>query len=174
MSRGDLVPDELGVEVLKRRLAQEDVATKGWIGDAWTRERINSESLIAHGILPDLIFVIDVPRDVLLHRLSGRRQDPVTKQMYHLDNLPDDVEVCSRLVQRKDDTDRESIFRRLDLHEQLREETLQPWRNAGVPVAVVNGALGQDEVFESLDSAVTLARAKACEGLQTPTNTSHV
>merc|ERR1711974_113031 len=105
MSRGELVPDEIGTTLLRDRLEQHDAVERGWVGDGWTRERANSESLIRYRIHIDLVINLVVPRDVLIARLSGRRQDPVTRQIYHVVyKMPQDPVVRARLEQRKDDT----------------------------------------------------------------------
>merc|ERR1712194_169323 len=118
--------------VLRQRLEAEDVATIGWLGDGWTRERANSESLVAAGIIPDVIIVFVAPQEVLTRRLSGRRQDPVTSKLYHVDlGLPEEAEVCARLAQREDDAPA-SVVRRLEKFTEQRDATLAPWREAGV------------------------------------------
>merc|ERR1712061_92361 len=73
MSRGELVPDEIGTTILRDRLEQNDAVECGWVGDGWTRERANSESLIRYRISPDVVINLVVARDVLVSRLSGRR-----------------------------------------------------------------------------------------------------
>jgi adenylate kinase len=149
MSKGGLVPDDIGTQVvLKARLKQADIVEGGWIGDGWTREAANSLSLLKYGLVTSATLVISltVPVPVLASRLSGRRTDPATDSTYHLDGkMPEDAEVRARLVQRVDDAP-EAVAKRLDVFQRQHESALRPLHDAGVPVVTVDGVGSVDDV----------------------------
>ena len=105
MDGGQLVPDELITGVICNRLKDKDCETKGWLLDGFPRTKSQAEALTANGIVPDNVVMLDVPEDILLERVTGRRTDPATGKIYHMKySPPENDEVASRLVQRSDDT----------------------------------------------------------------------
>jgi adenylate kinase len=108
MSRGDLVPDELVIALVVDRLGKPDWA-RGFLLDGFPRTRAQAEALSAAlsrarlGL--DAVVLIEVPDELIVARISGRRSDPTTGEIYHLDFRPPPVEIAHRLVQRKDDTE---------------------------------------------------------------------
>jgi adenylate kinase len=115
MDRGDLVPDEVVVNMVKSRLNEPDCAN-GWLLDGYPRSASQAEALSSYGIEPDLFLLLDVPDEELLERVVGRRLDPVTGQIYHLKFFPPpDDAVAKRLTQRSDDTE-EKAANRLKVH----------------------------------------------------------
>ena len=63
-------------------------------------------------MVPDCFVLLDVPEDILVERVTGRRTDPVTGETYHLKlSPPENEEVMSRLVQRSDDTAEKIVVR---------------------------------------------------------------
>ena len=107
MDAGQLVPDDLVIELVLSRIQQHDCQTNGWLLDGFPRTKAQADALTAAGIVPDMFLLLDVPEDVLVERVTGRRTDPVTGKIYHLSFNPppaDDDAVLGRLVQRSDDT----------------------------------------------------------------------
>jgi adenylate kinase len=105
MDSGKLVPDELIIGVICDRLKQEDCVKKGWLLDGFPRTKSQAEALCAAGMDPDCFLLLDVPEEILVERVTGRRSDPVTGKIYHMKfNPPENEEVAARLVQRSDDT----------------------------------------------------------------------
>ena len=105
MDAGHLVPDDLVIELILHRLRDQDCETRGWLLDGFPRTKSQAEALKNSGILPDVFLLLDVPEDILLERVTGRRTDPVTGKIYHMKfSPPENDEVASRLVQRSDDT----------------------------------------------------------------------
>ncbi|MEW6637840.1 MAG: adenylate kinase [Actinomycetota bacterium] len=119
--RGELVPDEIIVEMAKPHLRDAD----GWILDGFPRNeaqaRALDEALEEIGARLDGVVALEAPDEVLIKRLSGRRQSEATGRIYHLEYDPppeDPEEDPGPFVQRKDDTE-EAIRRRLEIyHEQ--------------------------------------------------------
>lgn len=64
MDKGVLVPDQVVVEMVKERLAQSDVAKKGWLLDGYPRSAVQAEAIEAEKIRPDLFLLINVSERV--------------------------------------------------------------------------------------------------------------
>lgn len=105
MKRGQLVPDAVVIGMILERIGQADCAS-GFMLDGFPRTLAQAEALDAAmtkaGIALEAVVVIDVPDELILERITGRRSDPATGRIYHIrfDPPPPGVEV----VQRKDDT----------------------------------------------------------------------
>lgn len=111
MDRGELVPDELMLGLLRERLSRED-AGKGFLLDGFPRNLAQAEAL--DGILSqvgqdmDAVISIEVPDEEIVERISGRRSCPACGRVYHLSSNPPAVdELCdadgTKLEQRADD-----------------------------------------------------------------------
>ncbi|KAG2502293.1 hypothetical protein JM18_009847 [Phytophthora kernoviae] len=108
MDYGELVPDDLVVDVVLGRLAEADCATRGWLLDGFPRTAKQAEILLnAQGgaMAPDCVLELEVPDKEVIRRIAGRRVDPVTDKTYHVEFNPPPAEVLSRVTQRSDDTE---------------------------------------------------------------------
>ena len=123
ISKGDLVPDEVTMGMIKDRLAEEDCAN-GFILDGLPRTIVQADALAAvlaeQGKKLDKVVNIDVPIEKLIERLSGRRVCRNCSQTYHLQNNPPTEagrcdECGGELYQRADDSE-ETIKNRLDVY----------------------------------------------------------
>jgi len=122
IDRGELVPDDLTIEMILNRLAQPDCA-HGVLLDGFPRTIAQAEildrGLQRVGRQVDLAVYLEVPRDVLLTRLSGRYICRANQHVYNINTRPPKVPgVCdidgSELYQRPDDVG-EAVQRRLDI-----------------------------------------------------------
>jgi len=123
MSRGELVPDETVIGMVADRLGQPDAAG-GIVLDGFPRTVAQAEALDrllgARGWPPTHAVLLDVPREALVRRLTGRRVCRAAGHTYNMTHKPPRVEgVCdldgSALVQRPDDAP-ETVVRRLDVY----------------------------------------------------------
>ncbi|CAH2044864.1 unnamed protein product, partial [Thlaspi arvense] len=106
MEKGQLVPDEIVVMMVKDRLSQTDSEQHGWLLDGYPRSSSQATALKGFGFQPDLFILLEVPEDILIERVVGRRLDPVTGKIYHLKYSPPETEeIAARLTQRFDDTE---------------------------------------------------------------------
>uniref|UniRef100_A0A7S1E190 Adenylate kinase active site lid domain-containing protein n=1 Tax=Hemiselmis andersenii TaxID=464988 RepID=A0A7S1E190_HEMAN len=107
MDAGALVPDDLIINIVKSRLAQEDCQTKGWLLDGFPRTGAQADEMKQMGIEASHFVLLEVPDEILVERCEGRRSDPETGKIYHLkfNPPPEDPEVQARLVHRSDDTE---------------------------------------------------------------------
>ncbi len=116
MNAGNLVPDQLVTEMVKKRVAQPDCAN-GFIVDGFPRTVAQAEALRAAGIDIDFVVEIEVGDQEILQRMSGRRVHPASGRTYHIEFNPpkvpgkDDV-TGEPLVQRPDDYE-ETVNKRI-------------------------------------------------------------
>jgi adenylate kinase family enzyme len=99
MESGNLVPDEVVVEMVVSRLSQDDAQTSGWLLDGYPRSSSQAEAIVKENIVPDIFLLINVPDEVIVERVVGRRLDPQTGAIYHLKYKPPPASIESRLVQ---------------------------------------------------------------------------
>ena len=121
IERGDLVPDDLTIDLVKSRLSQDDCA-KGYLLDGFPRTIAQAEALREMGPeigrAVNLVIDITVPDEVLMQRIAGRRVCPKCGASYNIHSMkPAKEGICDRcgaeLIQRKDDNP-ESFKIRLD------------------------------------------------------------
>ncbi|MGB1012740.1 MAG: adenylate kinase [Nannocystaceae bacterium] len=107
MKAGDLVPDDLVIAMVIERIGQADCES-GFMLDGFPRTRPQASALDTAletaGASLDAVVLIEVPDSMITERITGRRSDPETGDIYHLTFRPPSDEVRPRLVQRKDDT----------------------------------------------------------------------
>mmetsp|Transcript_26069 Transcript_26069/g.52451 ORF Transcript_26069/g.52451 Transcript_26069/m.52451 type:complete len:157 (-) Transcript_26069:244-714(-) len=117
MDSGKLVPDDVIIGVVKDRLSESDCVECGWLLDGFPRTPAQAEALAEAGVSADCFIFLNVPDDVLVERVVGRRTDPVTGKIYHMTfSPPDDDEVLARLEQRSDDTEEKVKVRLEQFH----------------------------------------------------------
>jgi adenylate kinase len=136
--RGDLVPDEIIVEMMKPYLDKAD----SWILDGFPRNESQAEAL--DRMLADIdaeldaAVALEAPDDLLVERLSGRRTSETTGNIYHAeyDPPPDDPdEDPGPFVQREDDRE-ESIRHRLKVYHDQTEPLKDYYTDRGIQVTV--------------------------------------
>jgi adenylate kinase len=119
MDSGALVPDQLIIELVKERIQNED-CKQGFLLDGFPRTIPQAEAMKQAFISIDIVIEIDVPDNVIVERLSGRRTHLASGRIYHIQNNPpkiqdkDDI-TGEPLVQRDDDKE-ETILKRLNVY----------------------------------------------------------
>lgn len=107
MKAGKLVPDDVVIGMILERIAKPDCAA-GFMLDGFPRTRPQAEALDAAmraaGVELDAVVLIEVPDALLQERAVGRRSDPETGAIYHLQYNPPPAEIADRCMHRKDDT----------------------------------------------------------------------
>ena len=120
--RGELVPDEIIIEMMKPYLDEAD----SWILDGFPRNESQAEALdeMLAGIDAELdaAVALEAPDEALIQRLSGRRTSEATGRIYHVEHDPPESsgEDPGPFVQRKDDTE-EALRRRLEIYHEHTE-----------------------------------------------------
>ncbi|KAL2893483.1 Adenylate kinase 2 chloroplastic [Bienertia sinuspersici] len=144
MDKGQLVPDEIVVKMVKDRLLQSDSQENGWLLDGYPRSLSQAIALKDFGLQPDLFILLEVPEELLVERVVGRRLDPDTGKIYHMKySPPENDEVASRLTQRFDDTE-EKVKLRLQTYHQNVEAVLSMYEDI---IFKVDGSVKKDDVL---------------------------
>jgi len=114
MSAGKLVPDEIVIGLVRLALETKESKEHGWMLDGFPRTPAQAQALSVLGVRPDAFIMINVPDEILVERVVGRRSDPLTGKIYHLKfSPPPTPEIVARLTQRADDTE-EAVQVRLE------------------------------------------------------------
>jgi adenylate kinase len=135
VEKGLLVPDDVVVEVLKKRLAKIPVG-KGFILDGYPRN-LDQAKFLENLAKIDVIIQLIVPEWIIIERLSARRICKNCSEVYNLRYLKPKVDmICDKcggpLYQRPDDTP-EVIKKRIQVYEQQTQPILKYYREKGVP-----------------------------------------
>lgn len=163
MEKGQLVPNEIVVMMVKDRLLQSDAQENGWLLDGYPRSLSQATALEEFGIQPDIFILLEVSEEALVERVAGRRLDPVTGKIYHLKYSPPETEeIAARLTQRFDDTE-EKVKLRLQTHHQNVESVLSIYEDYTVKV---NGNASKEDVFAQIDNVLSdlIERKKTAAG----------
>lgn len=156
MDNGQLVPDEVTINMVKDRLEQDD-CKNGYLLDGFPRTVHQAEALdeflSSRGESLDTSLLIEVPTNFILERMTGRRVCPSCGASYHVKfNPPTEDGKCnvcgSEVIQRKDDTV-ETVQERLDVY-QRQTQPLIDFYKAKNKLSVVDGTKAINEVFEDI------------------------
>ena len=126
MDSGALVSDDIIIGLVKERIAQPDCAN-GFLFDGFPRTIVQADALKAAGVRLDLVLEIDVPDDVIVERMSGRRVHVASGRTYHVKYNPPRVD-C------KDDVTGEDLILRADDHEDTVKKRLAVYKNQTRPL----------------------------------------
>ena len=156
MDQGLLVPDELVVDLVVDRLAQEDCAN-GCVLDGFPRTIPQAEcldaALAAKGEAIDYAVDVDVPDENIINRMSGRRACVACGATYHIVHIPTKVEgVCDRcgesLILRDDDKP-ETVKKRLDVYHAQTQPLIDYYTSKNV-LKSVDGTQDMEDVFQAI------------------------
>jgi len=161
LKAGILVKDEVVNALVEKRLSQPDMA-RGYILDGYPRTRAQAEALckmLAARGFEEVVIHLVVDYNVIIARLSGRRQCPVCGTLYNIYTKPPKVpDVCdlegAKLVVREDD--REEVIReRLDAYEKLTRPLIDYFREKGKRLYEI-GASNEtpEEVFRRIEGLI--------------------
>jgi adenylate kinase len=156
MDKGELVPDKIVLGLVEERVKQDD-CKKGFILDGFPRNTAQAEAL--DKMLNDLkmpldsALSVDVPKDDLMKRLTGRRTCKNCQQMYNIYySSPKKNGVCDKcggeLFQRDDDKE-ETIKKRLDVYDASTAPLINYYKNKGILKSVI-GTGSIDEIFKKV------------------------
>ena len=146
MDLGRFVPDEIMIQFVTGRLAEEDVRARGCLLDGFPRTGPQARTLAA-AVNVERFIVLQVPDKALLMRAAARRIDPATGDIYNLKYVPPPADVVPRLEPRQYDDDAGTFQVRLDVfHNHIRQ--IIPW--FGQRVCMVDGMRPPDAVFADL------------------------
>lgn len=155
MDKGELVPDEVLIGIVKNRLVEPDCQV-GFLLDGYPRTILQADAL--SGILDEIskplevVLNIDVPDDELVIRLGGRRMCSCGASYHIKFNPPEKDGICDScggtLYQRDDDRD-DAILQRLKVYQEKTQPLIDYYGRMGILVTV--GGTGDiDEVFTDI------------------------
>lgn len=156
MKRGQLVPDELTIQLVKERTAQDD-CKNGYILDGFPRtpgQARSLEKLAAEQNNEIVAVLIDVPLDLLEKRMTGRRNCPVCNEIYNIYfKPPRNDNVCdqhpeSELVQRADDNP-ETVRARLATYEEQTRPLVEYYKAARL-LHTVDGTREPEAIYDDI------------------------
>jgi adenylate kinase len=141
MDAGGLVSDDIIIGLVKARLQESDCAN-GYLFDGFPRTIAQADAMKDGGVTVDYVLEIDVPDELIVERMSGRRTHMASGRVYHTKFNPpkvDDVDDVSGepLVQRDDDKE-ETVKKRLQVYHNQTEVLLgyyNKWAQSGLPGA---------------------------------------
>ena len=151
MKAGGLVPDELVIAMVIERIEKPD-CIKGFMLDGFPRTRPQAEALEAElhkaGVALDVVLQIEVPDDLIVERITGRRMDPDTGDIYHIKFKPPPAAIAGRVIQRKDDTE-EACRARLEKYHSETAPIVPFYESQGI-LKRVDGNAAPDEVSQRI------------------------
>lgn len=156
IDKGQLVPDEVTINMVKDRLQQDD-CKNGYLLDGFPRT-VNQAEALQEFLLErnediDTALLIEVPTTFILERMTGRRVCPSCGASYHIKFNPPTIagkcDVCgSDVIQRKDDTEA-TVSERLDVYERQTQPLIDFYKERNL-LSIVDGTKAINEVFEGI------------------------
>ncbi|MSS77995.1 adenylate kinase [Anaerococcus sp. AGMB00486] len=160
MNKGQLVPDELTIDLVWDALDKVEDG-KTILLDGFPRNITQAEAL-DEGMQKrdnkiDKVINIEVPEDVIIERISGRRVNISTGKVYHIKYNPPKVEgiddeTGEKLIQREDDRP-EAVKERLDVYKKHTSVLIDYYNDKGILVTI-DGTKTPDEVFEQIKKSL--------------------
>src|SRR5919106_4547686 len=160
MARGQLVPDELTIQLVQERTARDD-SKNGYILDGFPRtpaQAASLEKLAAEQGKEIVAVLIDVPYELLAKRMTGRRNCPVCGEIYNVYfKPPRNDNVCdlhpeSQLIHRADDNS-ETVKARLATYDERTRPLIDYYRSTGL-LQVVDGTGKPEVIYQQIEQIV--------------------
>ena len=157
IDKGQLVPDELTIDIVKHRLVKDD-CSGGFLLDGFPRTVKQAEALDIFlseaGSEVDKAVFIEVPKGFIIDRMTGRRVCLTCGASYHIKYNPprisDRCDTCgSDLIQRKDD-EISTVSERLDVYDKQTQPLIKYYRDKNV-LATVDGTKPINDVFKNIN-----------------------
>ena len=145
---GQLVPDDLVINLVKERLTQTDVLN-GYILDGFPRTVTQAKALQSFSKI-DKVILIDTNYDVIEERILSRRTCPVCKKVYSTKTYQNDFcEVCNTKLIIRDDDNKETVKNRYDVYLKETQPLIDFYINQNL-LYKVNGNNNANEVYKEI------------------------
>jgi adenylate kinase len=164
MDAGELVSDEIVLELIRNRLSAPDTR-KGFILDGFPRNVAQAQALdpvlAGVGQRLDAVVLLNVDLDILMKRLTGRRTCSVTGKLLNIHfSAQAEIDAClkagGQLIQRADDNE-QTIGNRLRVYREQTEPLVHYYQRTGL-LRIVDGEGGMDDVYARLTNALALKK----------------
>ncbi len=158
LAKGQLVKDDVTIDLVKDALKND---VDNFLLDGFPRNLVQAEALDEflknYDRELDCVLNLDVDKELLIGRISGRRVCPKCGASYNIENNPpkeDGIcDICgSEIVQREDDTE-EAVRDRIDIYETQTAPLIDYYTNTG-KIINIDGSVGVKEVFEQIERAL--------------------
>ena len=156
MDQGALVPDELVVDLVVDRVAQDD-AKNGYVLDGFPRTIPQAEALdkaleaISEKV--DYAINVEVPDENIINRMSGRRACVACGGTYHIKYIPTKVEgicyACGGELILRDEDKPETVKKRLDVYHEQTQPLIDYYTGKGI-LKEVDGTQDMEDVFTAI------------------------
>lgn len=146
IEQGCFVPDAMVIDYIRSRLTEPAIVRSGCVLDGFPRTADQATALQAQ-VSVSRVLVLKAPDKALLARARGRRIDPETGDIYHLELVPPSDQILPRLIKRKLD-DAQSFRVRLDTHREAQARLLPCFEKA--KITCVNAMQDPDELSNEL------------------------
>ncbi|MHA1129910.1 MAG: adenylate kinase [Candidatus Helarchaeota archaeon] len=152
MDEGKLVPDEIIIQIMQSRLSEPDCA-KGFILDGFPRT-INQAEKLNEITQIDLVINLNVPKEELLKRLTGRRSCLKCGAVYHIIFNPPPANgkcKCGGDLFQRDDDKEETVLKRLETYKNQTEPLIEYYTQKGLLKEIQGGGKKPAEVFQEVE-----------------------
>ncbi len=151
IERGELVPDEVIIGMVKERIARDD-CKNGFLFDGFPRTIAQADALEAVTEI-DRVVNIDVPSERLIDRISGRRMCPDCGKAYHVASYQADACDCGGKLYQRDDDKAETVRNRLTVYARQTQPLIDYYTARNV-LSTVDGDQDIDTVTASIREAL--------------------
>eukprot|EP00117_Sycon_ciliatum_P033421 scpid47239/ scgid25718/ Adenylate kinase 8 len=156
VDKGISIPDELVLNILKRRLSQKDCQGRGWVLHGFPKTGSQAHAMERAGFVPDRVVYLNIPEGKVIERLSNRRVDPVTGERYHLITKVPEADITARLVTHPDD-EADAIRKKLQLEAAKIEDLKDYYLEKAVEV---EGSYSAQTVMEGIEEVLVYPMQK--------------
>lgn len=160
MASGKLISDEITLKIVQERTSRDD-CRNGYILDGYPRTAVQAEQLEALAAEQTKVIQaieVDVAREELMRRLTGRRSCPVCGEIYNVFSKPPEVQGrCdlhpdAELVHRADDNE-DSVSTRLETYDELTKPLIEYYQKSG-RLQKIDGRGELEDIYSQLDKLV--------------------
>jgi adenylate kinase len=155
MDTGDLIPDEIMIDIIRKRIRQDD-CIKGFILDGFPRTVMQAEELEDITDI-DIVLNLTAPHEVIIDRITGRLTCSKCDAIYHVKNIRPKkkgvCDVCGGELYQREDQSEDAVKKRLELYVKRTEPLIYYYKKKG-KLKEVNVVGKKDDVSERIDKAI--------------------
>ena len=150
IDKGQLVPNDVTVQIVKERLEQEDCKSQGYLLDGFPRNIEQAIELDKFSKI-DIVLNIDVNFNKLISRITGRRVCPKCGASYHITTLNGEklCKACKTELILRDDDNEETVTKRIEVYNKQTAPLIEYYQKQG-KLITVDGNLEIDETFKQI------------------------
>ena len=149
--KGQLVPDDVVIDIIKERLSQDDCCN-GFILDGFPRTIAQAEALERMGVEIDAVLEISLPDETIVSRMSGRRVCPNCGASYHITDKKPQSDGCKSELTQRADANAETVMDRLRVYHEQTQPLIDFYSLRGKLRTVV----GREKVADTTKAVLTV------------------